>query len=313
MTDAKTQRYWRGVCIALLAALSWGFMSPIVKLIAAAGVSLMSAMVVRGLFTAAIMGAWLCCTRGRSVFCQPRRVMRYYLLSGFLTVVCAGCGYLMSLEYLTVAEAMIIHYSFPLVTMLGALWVTREKPTRLQVLAGFLIVAGVFAGLGGGGNFAAISLSGVLWGLLAVAGISGQTLVARRAALDGVNDQASLLFFSHLFGGLAILCAKSAFLGWGDLALLTPYLALLLALQALCGSLVGYGLFYVSLKYIPAPIASLLCTLEMVVAVILTALIVGQSPTLHETLGCAVLIAAIVCAAVKPRESASNSHADGIN
>jgi drug/metabolite transporter (DMT)-like permease len=154
MTDAKTERYWRGVGIALLAAFSWGFMSPIVKLIAAAGVSLMSAMVVRGLFTAAVMGVWLCCTRGRSVFCQPRRVMRYYLLSGFLTVVCAGCGYLMSLEYLTVAEAMIIHYSFPLVTMLGALWVTREKPTKLQVLAGFLIIVGVFAGLGGGGNFA---------------------------------------------------------------------------------------------------------------------------------------------------------------
>ena len=303
MNDEKTRRYWRGVGIALLAAVSWGFMSPLVKLLAAAGISLMSAMTVRALLTAAVMGLWLLCTRGRAVFSQPPRVMRFYLLSGLLTVCCAGCGYLMSLEYLTVAEAMIIHYSFPLVTLAGSLWVTREAPTKLQILAAFLIIIGVFAGLGGGSSFAGLSLPGVLWGLLAVAGISGQTLVARRAALAGVKDQASLLFFSHLSGGALVLVGKSLFLGWADLALMTPHLALLLVLQALCGSLIGYGLFYVSLKYIPAGISSLLCTLEMVVAVALTALLAGEVPSLHEIAGCAVLLAAIVCAAVKPRES----------
>ena len=303
MTDAKTRRYWRGVGIALLAAVSWGIMSPLVKLLDAAGISLMSAMTVRALLTAAVMGPWLLCTRGKAVFSQPRRVMRYYLLSGVLTVVCAGCGYLMSLAYLSVAEAMIIHYSFPLVTLAGSLWVTREAPTKLQLLAAALIIAGVFAGLGGGSRFAGLSLPGVLWGALAVAGISGQTLIARRAALGGVQDQASLLFFSHLFGGLLVFAGKSVFLGWADLSLLTPYLSLLLVLQALCGSLIGYGLFYVSLKYIPAGVASLLCTLEMVVAVVLTAVMLGQTPTLHETAGCAIIIAAIVCAAVKPREA----------
>ena len=47
-----------------------------------------------------------------------------------------------------------------------------------------------------------------------------------------------------------------------------------MTLQAITGSLLAYGSFFAALKYIPAAVASLLCTLEIVVAVGLTAVFV---------------------------------------
>ncbi|MGD9666717.1 MAG: EamA family transporter, partial [Synergistaceae bacterium] len=60
----------------------------------------------------------------------------------------------------------------------------------------------------------------------------------------------------------------------------------------------AYGLFYTALKYLPAATVSLLCTLEIVVAVGLTSLLLNQPPSMQEIIGCSIIIVAIVCATV---------------
>ena len=129
--------------MTLIAAVCWGIMSPIAKVLAGAGISLMSVMAFRALFVVIIMGPYLCYTKGREVFRPDSNMLSFYFLSGLLSVVFSGGGFLMSLKYLSVAEALIIHYTFPLVTLLGSLWITRERPTTLHVISGFLIIAGV--------------------------------------------------------------------------------------------------------------------------------------------------------------------------
>lgn len=301
---AGKSNHWFGVLCALLAAVAWGVMSPAAKMISAEGVSLLSAMAVRAFVVAAVMGPWLWYKRGAELFSLPRPLLRYYFIAGLLSVVFCGGGFLMSLEYLSVAEALILHYTFPLVTLLGSLWITHEKPTKLQVLAGVLIIFGVYTGMvGGEKSFAGLSVPGLLWGLLAITGISGQSLVVRRAAIGGQSDQMALLFFSHLFGGIVLLLGKSVIMGWSDLIVnLSPEVCALMLFQAVSGSLLAYGFFFTALKYISAPAVSLLCTLEIVVAVGLTALLLGHIPSIRETVGCAVIIAAIICASVKPKE-----------
>ena len=286
--------------MTLIAAVCWGIMSPIAKVLAGAGISLMSVMAFRALFVVIIMGPYLCYTKGREVFRPDSNMLSFYFLSGLLSVVFSGGGFLMSLKYLSVAEALIIHYTFPLVTLLGSLWITRERPTTLQVISGFLIIAGVYLGMvGGEKTFSGISVPGLMWALLAIVGISGQALVARRVCKGQKTDQMTLLFFAHLLGGIVLAVGKSALVGWDDINNFTPPLFALMALQALCGSLLAYGLFYTALKYVPAATVSLLCTLEIVVAVGLTSLLLGQSPSTQEVMGCGIIIIAIVCATVR--------------
>ena len=290
--------YWRGVIMTLIAAACWGIMSPIAKVLSSAGVSLMSAMAFRAFFVVVTLGPFIYFTKGSDAFRLNRSVFGFYLLSGILSVACAGGGFLMSLEYLSVAEALILHYTFPLVTLFGSIYITHEKPTFLQIISGFLIVVGVYLGMvGGDKTFSGISIPGLMWGTLAIIGISGQALIGRRVCKGQKTDQLALLFFAHLFGGIIIAAGKSSIAGWGDTVNLTMYLFGLMVFQSFCGSLLAYGFFYTALKYIPAATVSLLCTLEIVVAVGLTSLLLAQSPSIQEVMGCGLIIIAIVFAA----------------
>ena len=103
-----------------------------------------------------------------------------------------------------------------------------------------------------------------------------------------------MLFFGHLIGGIVLIALKSFFIGWNDLNNFTYWYFTILLLQAFSGSLIAYGLFYSALKIIPAATVSLLCSLEMVIAVILTAMILGIIPSIQEIFGCVIIILAIV-------------------
>ncbi|MCK9340162.1 MAG: DMT family transporter [Synergistaceae bacterium] len=293
-------KYWHGVLMTLIAAVCWGIMSPIAKVLSSAGISLMSVMAFRALFVVVAVGPYIYFTKGSGVFRPDRDMLCFYLLSGILSVVFSGGGFLMSLKYLSVPEALILHYTFPLVTLLGSLYITHEKPTFLQVVSGFLIIAGVYLGMvGGEKTFSGLSVPGLMWGGLAIIGISGQALVARRVCKGQETDQLVLLFFAHLLGGIVLALGKSIIVGWEDILNFTSPLFGLMVFQAFCGSLLAYGLFYTALKYLPAATVSLLCTLEIVVAVGLTSLLLKQPPSIQEIIGCTVIIIAIVCATVR--------------
>ena len=293
-------KYWYGVAMTLIAAVCWGIMSPIAKVLTGAGISLMSVMAFRALFVVLVAGPYLYFAKGPQVFRPDSSMLSFYLLSGLLSVVFSGGGFLMSLKYLSVAEALIIHYTFPLVTLLGSLWITRERPTFRQIISGFLIIAGVYLGMvGGEKTFSEISVPGLMWALLAIIGISGQALAARRVCKGQERDQMTLLFFAHLLGGTILAAGKTVLVGWEDIYNFTLPLFGLMVFQSFCGSLLAYGLFYTALKYVSAATVSLLCTLEIVVAVGLTSFLLGQSPSMQEVLGCAIIIIAIICATVR--------------
>ena len=292
----------KGGALVLCAALCWGLISPIAKIIAASNIDLMTLMVFRSLFT--MVASLLCLITGgrRGRLRIDRERLGFYFLCGTLTVAMTGGGYLKSLNYLTVAQAIVIQYSAPLVTLAGSIWVTRERPTLLQAAAGFMIVAGVIAGMGGSVvSFASVPVEGLIWGLLTVAGTSGQTLAVRRYSISHKSDELAMLFYSNIFGAAILIAYKTIFTGWADAALITPRIFSLMCIVGFTGSFLSYGFFYAALKYIPAAVASLLCTFEIVVAVGLTAVLAGQVPSGHEILGCALIMTAIFCASVAPK------------
>lgn len=292
--------YTRGVAMALGTALLWGGMSPLAKFVGSQGVSMASVMCYRALLVVILMAAWLRSSLGAGWYRIERRLMRTYLLLGFLTVVMNACGFMMSCAYLTVPQALMIHYTFPLATMAGSYFITREKPPLLQVAAGLMIIVGLYVGfMGAGGRMNSVSPAGLLWAVASVIGLSGQTLVSRRILKGGATDPLIQLFYIHLFGGAMLIVGKSALMGWTDLKAIDGAVFALMQYSALGAGLLGFGFMFNALKFIPASLVSLICTLELVFALCITPFALGLYPTANELLGCAVIMVSVACASVR--------------
>ncbi len=234
------------------------------------------------------------------MFRTSRGMLAAYTLLGILTIIFNATGFMMSCVYLSVPQVLMIGYTSPIVTMAGSALVTGEKPTPVQVLSGFMVLLGLYIGfVMGTDKGGPISLVGVAWAIVPVTGSSGQALLSRRISKTEHPDPLLQFFFSHLFGGLLLIAGRTLWGGWSDLANLTPRAFALTQYPALMSGLIAYGLLFSALKHIPASLVSLICTMEIVFALMLTPLLVHQIPTMHEIMGCIIIIVAVSCSITK--------------
>lgn len=296
-TAAKSG-FARGALMALGTALFWGATSPISKYIGSHGVSMVSVMCYRALVVVILVSCWLRYTRGQGWYRVGSRLLHTYMLLGLLTIVMNACGFMLSCVYLTVPQALMLHYTFPLATMAGSFFITKEPPSLREIIAGIAVLAGLYIGFSGkGGGLLSVSVAGLLWGAASSIGLAGQTLVSRRILRDGKSDPLIQLFFIHLFGGIMLAAGKSVFVGWGDLRSVDGIIFALMQYASLGSSLGAFWLMFNALKLIGASLVSLICTLELVFGLIITALVLRQPPTLFELAGCAIITAAVAFAA----------------
>ncbi len=194
--------HWAGVLAALVTGVSWGVVSPLGRILALRGVDMTTVVLGRTILTALVLLLWLLLKNPRSLrisFHEGLVLLAYSLLVIPLTAT----GFMYSLKYLTVPAALIIHYTFPLATLLGGLWITKERPTIFQYIAAFLVIAGVWIGVfASGASNASFSLLGVFWGTVAVIGLSGQFLMGRALLSRDRFSSSSMIFYGHLFGGV---------------------------------------------------------------------------------------------------------------
>ena len=281
------------------AALVWSASGAVAKILAASGVSQITVICYRAIFVSVLMGAYLYAKRGRELFNLSGGMCVAYVFLG-MCVMANAAGYMMACVYLSIPQALMIIYTYPIATMAGSSIVTGEKPGLIQVISGFAVLVGLYVGfVSGSGEPGDISVVGVAWSLLSVAALAGQALISRRVTKSGHSDAMCQLFYAHVFGGMIIIVLKSVLSGWSDVAYITPRVFVLMQQPAIMAALLGYGLFFASLKYIPASLGSLLCTTEIVFALLLLPVLLNVVPPVNEVIGCGIILAAVSCSILK--------------
>ena len=129
----------KGSVLVICATVCWGLISPLAKIISAADIDLMTLMVFRSLFTIAVSLLCLFLVGNPARLRVDRETLCFYFLCGFFSIALAGGCYLKSLSYLTVAQALVIHYTSPLVTLAGSMWITRAMTFLRKVRKFFSI------------------------------------------------------------------------------------------------------------------------------------------------------------------------------
>jgi len=269
--EAAQKKAPGGACASILAAAAlWGLIGLWNRRLMAAGLSPASIVVVRNFGGMALLGG-LFALRDRSVFRVERRHLKYFFGTGVVSVVLFTVCYFSCQQICSLAVASILLYTAPsfVVVLSAILWkepITKKKAAALALaLAGCAMVCGVFAG------GLTVTVPGVLLGLgagffYALYSIFGRYALAHYSSM-------TVTVWTFLFAGPASL----ALLRPSELtAFSEPAVFLTAVCLVLFSTVAPYILYTRGLSRVEPGRASIMASLEPVVAALTGVLVFGE-------------------------------------
>ena len=267
--ETETKKTPRGAAASILAAAAlWGIIGVWNRRLMAGGLSPYSIVVVRncgglGLLTAAL--------RDRSVFRVERQHLKYFFGTGVVSVVLFTVCYFSCQEICSLAVASILLYTAPAIVVVLSALLWREPVTKKKLLAlgltlvGCALVCGVFSGaltVTGGGIALGLG-AGFYYALYSIFG---------RYALAHYGPMTVTVWTFVFAGAASLVLVRPAELA----ALAQPSMALTAVGLVVCSTVLPYILYTRGLARVEAGKASILASLEPVVASVAGVVLFGE-------------------------------------
>ncbi|MDO9509343.1 MAG: DMT family transporter [Thermovirgaceae bacterium] len=286
----------------LTAGVLWGTLSPAGKRLGMLGTDMLTVGVLRAVIMTIGVGFFLALYAPRFFKVSGKQLFQIALIAG-PCMVGIYAGFFFALQYLSVPMTIVLFFTHPLLTTIGSLVITRETPNRYQVSGALLTLAGVAIGVfpQEGSFLSSVHPVGLAWVMFAAVGMSLYSLFGRLSAQSGFVPQPTLFFYIQAFGLVWLSIVKTFGTGWGNILLLSLQQVGLILYVGLIGSLLGYSIYFYSLRTIQASTASIVSSIEIVTAFALSAIMFGQPPALQEMVGAMLIILAIVLVSRKKK------------
>jgi drug/metabolite transporter (DMT)-like permease len=294
-----------GIILALLTGSLWGCSVPLGKILAQSGTNMLTVVFLRSLVVCVVVALWILLFNGVRGVRFKMAQLPFLISVGIMNIIFTAVGFLLSLKYLSVPVALLIHYLFPIATIAGEFFIFHQPLSRRKIIAALLVLWGLWVGMlqSGATKDITISAVGILWGLLAVIGLAGQSLMGKIAA-QRHYDYKVVLLYSHIFGTALLGLIKFFAFGMNDVFFLSCNEVYIIVAIGMLGGVLAYAAYYISLKYISSSLASLLCTSEIIVGMLAASVILFTPPSGFEILGAGIIIFAISISVIPSREKA---------
>jgi len=309
---SNSSSYSRGYLIALTATVLWSSTGILISYINRT-YSLPSLVLAfwRDLFVALGMILGLA-VFSRARFHLPRTHWKFIALYG-LTLAVFNTAWTFSVQYNGAAVATVLAFSSPAITAILSRIVFKEEFSRVKILSIVLTSLGVIL-VSGAINPEVWKLNplGIIFGLLTGLFFAIYNLEGTHASDLQIDSWTALLYS---FGAAAIFLF---FFNLGaDLWMARPPLGDLmwlgrsldgwawLAFLGVAPTLGGFGLYTLSLRYLPPTVSSLIATSEPGLTVIWAYFIFGEVLTPMQFFGSLVLFAGVILLRVRERPAAN--------
>ncbi len=230
-----------------------------------------------------------------------RRWMGYFVLYGLLMAV-FNASWTYSVALNGAAVATVLAYSSPAFTALLSWRLLGEQlsPLKIGVVAASMAGSALVAGAYNPANWQ-VNPWGIVLGLATGLFFALYSLMGKYSSDKGLNSWATLAYsfsFATLFlllinlgadlgRGLApggqLLWLGGSLNGWAVLILL-----------GVGPTIGGFGLYSLSLDYLPATVANLIATLEPLLTVIQAFILLGEKLDLWQTMGGGLIFASVI-------------------
>jgi len=276
----------KGYLLVFLAASMWGTLGIFATYIYRFGVDSFTMVFFRVLFALIFLGSYIVLVLRENPF--TRRRLWFYALYGFVGVFTFYTLYFYTVKISSVGFAVLLVYTAPAFSVVLGRLVYGEPLVREKLVALLLVLTGVLL-VAGDVDFGSTSALAIVTGI-------GTGLVY---ALYGVlakfgvrNERPERVLFMTLFFGLLFLAPFSKFsVPRGAV----PYIIGL----ALFPTFLGYLLYNHALGDVEVSRASIIATVEPVVAIVLAFVLFGETLRPEQILGAALIIGGSVIVHMK--------------
>ncbi len=311
MVDAPTllpegppdQRTGLGYAMVAVAATLFAVNGSVSKVALGSGLTALELTQIRNTCAALLFLAFLLAF-ARSRLRVDRRELAFLVAFGLVGVALVQWLYFVAIEHLPVGVALLIEFTAPLFVALFARFVYREHIRRriwiavAMCLVGLALVVELWAGVA----FSTVGVTAAFGGAL---GLTAYLLMAEKERRH--RDPASLSFFGFLFASLLWAVVQPLWgFPWdvlgesvslqGNLDEITVPVWALVGFIVVIGTMVTFTLLTGSLRHISATRASIVATLEPVVATVVAWAWLGETLGAAQLLGGGVVIAGILLA-----------------
>ncbi len=284
----------KGVFYIMLSAVSWGLLPLISRLLFAEGYSGLSVPAVRCFITCIFFVGWG--VQSHSFQKIKWKDLPYFACYGICAIFGTYYFYSLAIERLSMAVASVLLYTAPAFVIVFSRIIYKERITKGKMLAlgctlvGLVLVTGVYNPAAVSGDAVGIAfglLSGLSYSMLSIFGRKGLTLYDSK-----INTIVPTLCTGVAF---LVLCPP-----W-QIAVPTATGAVLFLLLAVVGSVIPYTAYLKGMSLgVEGGNASVIATLEPVVASLVGVLVFQDAITWAAGIGICVMLMGIVLAAKAP-------------
>jgi drug/metabolite transporter, DME family len=297
--DVARDRLLGALAVAAAASM-WGTLGYFAKILYAQGVSFESLVAVRASVGWLAVICFLLATQRTKSLRVERRDLAFLLPLGLVGIGLFYLLYFYTVRESTVGTAAILLYSAPAFVVVLARLFLKEPLNAAKVCALLLTVGGIFLVVGAydPANLDVSPtvlltglLSGLTYGLYAVLG----------RPVAGHLGPAVILGYALAFGSALLILASLPTLD--TLVGLPAGSYLLLLMLSVVHTALAFALYTFGIGHLGAGRASIIATIEPVVAGILGVALLGEGLTALKVLGALLVLAGAVLAQVRPRKA----------
>lgn len=278
----------KSTALILTGGVLWGIIGLFVRFLTPLGFSAMQLVTLRSYITVAGLVVMLCITDPKQLKIRLRDLW-YFIGTGLVSFVFFNTCYFQAMNYTSLSVAAILLYTAPFFVMGMSALFFGEKITRRKVFALILAFVGCVLVSGISGS-SALSCQGFLWGLGAGFGYALYSIFAT-LALKQYNTLTVITYtFLVASVGATLLCNP---VQMTQTLLANPQSVWMLLLYGISTGAAAYYCYTKGLEHTPPAKASVLATVEPVVAT-LAGLLLGESLTLTSGIGMVLVLVAVL-------------------
>jgi len=279
--------------LILISGCLWGSMGLFVRKLTAAGLTSLDIVGMRAFVTVILMGIILLLF-DRKMFRIRIRDIWCFIGTGICSIILFNYCYFSAIMMTSLSVAAVLLYTAPAFVMLMSFFLFGEKMNKNKWIALLMTFVGcvLVTGLTGTGQMGALSVKGIVVGLGAGFGYALYSIFSRYAIGRGYHSL-GITFYTFLFatiGSLPLISFKT----------LGTYLSIestniwFILLFGLVSTVLPYLVYTAGLEYVENGQASIIASIEPVVATMFGIFVFKEKMTMSNVFGMILVLGAIV-------------------